>query len=79
MEDETGLEGRGVEWGAPGCPRVQLKETVASPPLVLRLREASPPRAQMLMNSLTEAPRNWEFDLEDIFNQMGLAGDRIIL
>jgi hypothetical protein len=48
---------------------VQLKATLVSPPLVVRFSDASPPRTQMLMNSFTEAPRNWEFDL-DIFKKL---------
>ena len=47
---------------------VQLNPTLAWPWLVVRLREAVPPRAQMLMNSFTDAVRNWEFSLEDIFD-----------
>ena len=46
------------EWRAPGCPREQLKPTVASPLLVVRFREASPPDAQNIINSLTEAAKN---------------------
>ena len=62
-----GKEGAGTggrEWGAPGWPRLQLNSTVALPPLVVRFRVASPPKAQNCMNSPTDAPRNWEFDLD---------------
>ena len=56
------------EQGAPGCPREQLKLTVASPLLVVRLREASPPEAQNFTNSLTEAGKNWELDWANILS-----------
>ena len=56
------------EWRSPGFPREQLKLTVASPLLVVRFREASPPDAQNIINSLTEAVKNWELVLADIFN-----------
>ena len=79
MGEEKGAEGGEKEWGAPGSPRVLLKETVVSPPLVVRLREASPPIPQIFMNSQNEAPRNWEFVLVDIFLQRGSGGDRFIL
>ena len=62
-----GKEGAGTggrEWGAPGWPREQLNSTLASPPLVVNVRVASPPKAQKCKNSLTDAPRNWEFDLD---------------
>ena len=62
-----GGEKAGMEWGAPGCPRVQLKPTVTRPSLVERLREALPPWAQTARNSVTDATTNWEFDLEVIF------------
>ena len=45
-------------WGAVGCPRVQLNPTVVMPPLVERFRDALPPRAQTVTNSVTEAARN---------------------
>lgn len=60
----------GWEWGAPGFPRVQLKLTVARPSLVERLREALPPRAQTLRNSVTEAPTNWALLLEVMFTSI---------
>ena len=56
-----------------------MKATLVTPLLVVRLREASPPRPQMLMNSLNGAPRNWEFDFEDIFWLKVLAEDRLTL
>ena len=65
---EGGGEKAGVEWGAPGCPRVQVKLTVVRPSLVERLREAFPPWAQTERNSVTDATTNWEFDLEVIFH-----------
>ena len=46
---------------------VQLNPILAWPWLVVRLREAVPPRAHMLMNLFTDSVRNWEFSLEDIF------------
>ena len=60
---------------------VQLKETVVLPPFVERFRLASPPRAQICMNSFTDAPRNWEFDLMVMvtYIEMGLSADRITL
>ena len=61
----AGWEG-GREWGALGWPSVQLKPTVAWPLLVVRLREAVPPRAQTCRNSFTEAVRKCEFVLVDI-------------
>ena len=63
---EVGGEKAGMEWGAPGCPRVQVKLTVVRPSLVERLREAFPPWAQTERNSVTDATTNCEFDLEDI-------------
>ena len=45
-------------WGALGCPRVQLNPTVVMTPLVERFRDALPPRAQTVTNSVTEAARN---------------------
>ena len=56
-----GQEGAGTgrrEWGAPGWPREQLNSILASPPLVVNLRVASPPRAQKCKNYLTDAPWN---------------------
>ena len=58
--------GEGSEWGAPGCPMVQLNPMVVKPPLVVRLREASPPTAQTDINSVTEAAKNCELVLADI-------------
>ena len=52
------------EWGAPGWPRVQLNSTLTEPPLVVMFKVASPPKAQKCINSLTDAPRNWEFDFD---------------
>ena len=49
---------------------MQLKATVVRSPGVERLRLASPPRAQTCINSFTEAPRNWEFVLKDIFRNL---------
>ena len=46
---------------------VQLNPMVVKPPLVVRLRDASPPMAQTEMNSVTEAAKNWELVLADIF------------
>ena len=57
----------GREWGALGWPSVQLKPTVAWPLLVVRLREAVPPRAQTCRNLFTEAVRKCEFVLVNIF------------
>ena len=51
------MEG-GREWGAPGCLRVQMKPMVVIPPMVERLREASPLMAQTVINSVTDAARN---------------------
>ena len=65
----AGWEG-GREWRAPGRPSVQLKPTVAWPLLVVRLREAVPPRAQTCRNSFTEAVRKCEFVLVDIFERV---------
>ena len=55
--------GEGREWGASGFQRVQLKAILVIPPLVERLREASPLMAQTVTNSATDAARNWEFFL----------------
>ena len=49
---------------------VQLNPMVVKPPLVVRLRDASPPMAQTEMNSVTEAAKNWELVLEDIFDKI---------
>ena len=49
---------------------MQLKLTLALPLLVVRLREAFPCRAQTEINSFTEAVRNWEFILVDIFERV---------
>ena len=56
-EGWEGVEG-GREWGAPGCPRGQLKPMVVMPLMVERLRDASPFIGQTVMNSVTEAARN---------------------
>jgi hypothetical protein len=42
---------------------VQLNFTSACPFLVVRFREASPPRDHTDRNSVTEAATNWEFVL----------------
>ena len=60
--------GAGGEQGAPGCPREQLKLTVASPLLVVRLRAASPSEAQNFTNTFTEAAKNWDFDRANILS-----------
>ena len=39
---------------------------MAWPLKVVRLKEAVPPKAQAEMNSLTDAKRKWEFNLDDI-------------
>ena len=49
---------------------MQLNATVAEPPLVVRLREALPPRAQTEMNSVSDATMNWELVLVAIFTQV---------
>ena len=49
---------------------VQLNPMVVKPPLVVRLRDASPPMAQTEMNSVTEAAKNWELVLADIFEKI---------
>ena len=46
---------------------VQVNPMVVKPPLVVRLRDASPLMAQTEMNSVTEVAKNWELVLEDIF------------
>ena len=46
---------------------VQVNPMVVKPPLVVRLSDASPPKAQTEMNSVTEAAKNWELVLADIF------------
>ena len=63
---KVGAGGAGEEKGAPGCPRVQLKVIVASPPLVVRFRELLPPELHTLLNSFTDAPSNWELDLANM-------------
>ena len=50
---------------------MQLNPTaVAWPSLVVRLREAEPPRAQTLMNSFTDAMMNSEFNLPDMLSDV---------
>ena len=49
---------------------VQVNPMVVKPPLVVRLRDASPPMAQTEMNSVTEAAKNWELVLADIFEKI---------
>ena len=49
---------------------VQLNPMVVKPPLVVRLRDASPPMAQTEINSVTEAAKNWELVLVDIFDKI---------
>ena len=49
---------------------VQLNPIVVKPPLVVRLRDASPPMAQTEMNSVTEAAKNLELVLVDIFDKI---------
>ena len=49
---------------------VQVNPMVVKPPLVVRLRDASPPMAQTEMNSVTEAAKNWELVLVDIFDKI---------
>ena len=49
---------------------MQLNPMVVKPPLVVRLRDASPPMAQTEMNSVTEAAKNWELVLADIFDKI---------
>ena len=61
---------------AHGCPSVQLKLTCASPFLVVRLKEASPPRDHTDRNSVTEAATNCEFVLVDILGRVTTV-DRI--
>ena len=56
------------ELRSPGCPREQLKLAVASPLLVVRFREDSPPVAQNIINSLTDTAKNWELVLANILN-----------
>ena len=48
---------------------VQVNPMVVKPFLVVRLRDASPPMAQAEMNSVTEAAKNWELVLADIFEK----------
>ena len=49
---------------------VQVNPMVVKPFLVVRLRDASPPMAQTEMNSVTEAAKNWELVLDDIFDKI---------
>ena len=49
---------------------VQLNPMVVKPPLVVRLGDASPPMSQKKMNSVTEAVKNWELVLADIFEKI---------
>ena len=56
------------ELRSPECPREQLKLTVASPLLEVRFREDSPPVAQNIINSLTDAANKWELVLANILN-----------
>ena len=49
---------------------MQLNMMVVKAPLVVRLRDASPPMAQTEMNSVTEAAKNWELVLVDIFDKI---------
>ena len=55
---------------AHGCPSVQLNLTVASPSLVVRFREASPPSDHTDRNSVTEAATNCEFVLVAMFGRV---------
>ena len=48
---------------------VQVNPMVVKPPLVVRLRDESPLMAQAEMNSVTEAAKNWELVLADIFEK----------
>ena len=43
---------------------MQLNSTLTLPPLVVKFSVASAPKDQNFMNSLTIAPRNWEFDAD---------------
>ena len=45
---------------------MQLNMMVVKAPLVVRLRDASPPMAQTDINSVTEAVKNWELVLDTI-------------
>ena len=49
---------------------VQVNPMVVKPFLVVRLSDASPPMAQTEMNSVTEAAKNWELVLVDIFEKI---------
>ena len=68
-EEEEGVDkgAGGSEWEAPGCPMVQLNPMVVKPPLVVRLRVALPPMAQTDINFVTEAAKNSELVLDNIF------------
>ena len=52
---------------------VHLNPMVVKPPLVVRLRDASPPLAQTDINSITEAAKNWELVLDDIFAKLAYS------
>ena len=45
---------------------MQLNPMVVKAPLVVRLRDASPPMALTDINSVTEAVKNWELVLDTI-------------
>ena len=49
---------------------MQLNATLAEPLLVVKLREALPPKAQTEMNSVSDAIMNWELVLVAIFTQV---------
>ena len=66
------------EWGAQGWPRVQLNSTFAVPPLVVKFSVASPPNNQNCMNSLTDASRNWKFDLDIFENRACHRQDHLV-
>ena len=72
MEGGEGADRREREREAPGWPDVQVNSTSASLPLVVKFKNAPPPNAQNCMNSLTDASRNWEFDLE-MFEKIKIA------
>ena len=61
---EGGADEGGREWGAPGWQRVQLNSPFTVPPLVVKFSDASAPKDQNFMNSVTVAPRNWELDAD---------------
>ena len=65
-EVEGGGEGVGDrwrEWSALGGPMVQLNSTMVTPLSVERLRVDVPPRAQTVINYVTDVPKNWELVL----------------